>query len=171
MRVEEFISKSPDKVRKSPDLMAFYLREYEKIFGRLPNCAGCTFKSDWKKFVQAVKAPKKQKIKTMATTEKTFKLKDNRLRILTYWLGKSPQRKYSNKLTEEFVIGYLTHGTKEQLEARRKEFAILPKGLNTKEEIIEEKQEAENKEVIIEKEKEAKKVAEKPKKKTSKKSK
>lgn len=168
MRVDELILKSPDKVRKSPDLMAFYLREYEKIFGRLPNCAGCTFKSDWKKFVQAVKKPTKQIKETMATTEKTFKLKDNRVRIMTYWLDKSPQRKYSNKLTEDFAIGYLTHGTKEQIEARKKEFAILPSGLNLKKEKVEDKQEPK---VIVEPKKVAKKVAGKPKKRTTKKSK
>ncbi len=160
MEVDELILKSPDKVRKSPDLMAFYLSEYENIFGQLPNCAGCTFKKDWKRFVQAVKTPTKQKKEIIMSTNKTFKLKDSRVRILTYWLGKSPQRKYSNKLTEEFAIGYLTHGTEEQLEARKKEFAILPSGLNTKKEPKKE-------EVVVEQ----KKVAGKPKKRTSKKSK
>ena len=142
MEVGELILKSPNEVRKTPDLMAFYLTEYEKIYGKKPSCAGCTFKTDWKKFVKAVNSPKKLKVKTMTTTEKTFKLKDNRVRILTYWLGKSPQRKYSNKLTEEFVIGYLTNGTKEQIEQRKKEFAVLPKGLQ-KEVKKEEKKEVE----------------------------
>lgn len=167
MKVDELIKLKPNKVRESPDLMGFYLLEYEKIFNEKPSCAPCTFKSDWKKFVKAYKTPTQQKIKTMATTEKTFKLKDNRVRIMTYWLDKSPQRKYSNKLTEDFAIGYLTHGTKEQLEARRKEFAVLPSGLNLKK----DKQEPKKEEVIVEPKKEAKKVAGKPKKKTTKKSK
>lgn len=142
MEVGELILKSPNEVRKTPDLMAFYLTEYEKIYGKKPACAGCTFKTDWKKFVKAVNSPRKIKVKTMTTTDKTFKLKDNRVRILTYHIGKSPQRKYTNKLTDDFVVAYLTNGTKEQIEQRKKEFAVLPKALQ-KEVKKEEKKEVE----------------------------
>lgn len=124
MTVYELIKENPNKVRNSPDLMAFYLEEYQKKFSKLPNCAGCTFKSDWKRFVNSFSSAKTTKTIQM---EKTFKLKKVQGKILTYWVGKIPHRKYDNKLTEEFVIGYLTNGTEEEIESRKKEFLVLPK--------------------------------------------
>lgn len=129
MDIKEFILINSDKVRRDSSLMAFYIESYYQIFGFKPSCAGCTFNSDWKKFVTAVNNGEKSV--TLNTKqlimETTFKLKKTNNEILAYKVGGRTYRKYDNKLTEEFAIAYLTHGTEEEIEQRKKRFSVLPK--------------------------------------------
>jgi len=131
MGIEELKNMDANKVRNNSSLMRLYIEIFEQTFGYKPNCAGCTFKKDFQKLINSKKTTTTLKTTTM---KKTFKLKRITGRILTYKINGRPIRKYDNKLTEDFVIGYLTHGTEQELEERRKQFEILPK-LAKKEEV------------------------------------
>lgn len=128
MTINELILITSDKVRRDPSLMAFYIESYQSVFGRKPNCAGCTFSTDWKNFINAVSgSSESKKIQPQIKSKMgTFKLKKLKYEILSYKVGKTVVRKYDNKLTDEFVEGFLTHGTPEQLEQRKAMFAVLP---------------------------------------------
>ncbi|WP_448607600.1 hypothetical protein [Paenimyroides ceti] len=125
----ELIQKSSREVRGNSNLMAIYIKAYKEQFGFTPNCAGCTFNSDFQKLKNAL-SKNNQKPLIQIEMENTFKLLKVSGAILTYKKDGKVFRKYDNKLTEEFAIGYLTNGTKEELELRKKEFKKLPKGLN-----------------------------------------
>lgn len=62
--------------------------------------------------------------------EKTFQFSIDTPDILTY-INKEgkPVRAYANKATDEYVINFLTHGTADEIEKRKKLFKKLPKGL------------------------------------------
>ena len=125
MTREELIAIGSHKVRRDENLMAFYLQEFEKLFGRKPNCAACTFVSDWRRFEQGKKNVSSKNIFKM---EKTFELNNNAKNIIhTYRIDKRPIRTYGYKMTEEFAKAYLEHGTTEQIEARKQWFRKLPK--------------------------------------------
>lgn len=126
MEVKELITKSASEVRRNPDLIELYLVEFEKVFGKRPNCAGCTFQKDWQRFVNSFRAKKE---KNQVIMDGTFKYKGGKVLMLTYWMDGKPYRKYSNRLTEEFAINYLTYGTPEQIAERKKEFLVLPESL------------------------------------------
>jgi hypothetical protein len=124
MTREDLITLGEHKVRRDEHLMLSYLKEFEALFGRKPKCAGCTFKTDWKRFVQGKQTPKYFKMKT----NKTFELKTTaKGKIHTYKTGKRPNRSYGNTMTEDFAVNYLTYGTKEEIQQRKKHFKTLPK--------------------------------------------
>lgn len=131
MDVNELILIDSRKVRSDSNLMSIYIEAYQKQFGRKPNCAGCTFADDWKRFILAVRSGNEP---TRLTTnrkvmEQTFKLKKVQMKILSYRQGGKTFRLYDNKLNEGFVIGYLTNGTEEELKERKALFSILPESL------------------------------------------
>lgn len=135
MTVEELIKLNSQKVRGNSDLMAFYIESFEKQFGKKPNCAGCTFKTDFQKLKRAIESkskPQKQIIMD-ANTEITFQLNSKKGKILSFKKGKAKIYNYDNKMTEEFAVGYLTHGTKAEIEERKKLFKVLPKEILEKE--------------------------------------
>lgn len=132
MGVEELIKLDSQKVRKSPDLMAFYITAFQKQFGRTPNCAGCTFGTDFKNLIVAVrdgKSPTYTKQSKSNKMENTFKLNKIQSRILFYRKDGKTFRTYDSQMREEFATAYLTHGSEEDLKERRKMFAILPEAL------------------------------------------
>ncbi len=131
MDVKELIKLNSREVRGNSNLMAIYIKVFESLFGYRPNCAGCTFNSDFQKLKNAVLNPKQ---KTIIKMEKTFKLYQVKGEILTYKRGKKTVRQYDNRMTEEFAIGFLTNGTDEHIEERKKLFKTLPKGLNKEKE-------------------------------------
>ena len=125
MTRQELILKGGDKVRRDESLILSYLEEFEKLFGRKPKCVGCTFKTDWKKFVNYGQQAK-TKTFTMKTN-KTFELKRAaKSKIHTYKIGKQPYRSYGNTMTEDFAKAFLTNGTKEEIADRKKLFVKLP---------------------------------------------
>lgn len=132
MTIQELINTQSHKVRVNSSLMAFYIEAYSNAFGKQPNCVGCTFKNDFKKLVDFYKGKTnniKQKQKEM---EKTFKYKVNERNIATYINEQGRKvRSYTNQMSEEFAIAYLTIGTDEQIEERKKEFKLLPLPIRT----------------------------------------
>lgn len=153
MEVVDFVKLDGRKVRGDSDLMAIYINEFERVFGRKPNCAGCTFNSDFKKLRNEIMNPKKSTIKM----ENTFKYKKAKGEILFFKKNGKTVRRYDNKLTEDFVIGYLTNGTKEELEDRKKEFSVIPESLKATEEVSKNEEENGTKEELEEKPKRGRK--------------
>lgn len=136
MTVEELILIDSRKVRASSNLMAIYIEVFTNHFGYAPNCAGCTFNRDFKKLKAAIRqqsAPKTQKIVPMENTGTTFRLKKKTDAILTYIKDKRPHRIYDHRMTEAFAVAFLTHGTKQEIESRKKLFEILPEAVRPKE--------------------------------------
>ena len=127
MKTKELISLDASKVRRDSNLMLFYIETFKDAFGYAPNCAGCTFNSDWYKLANRINGKENlltlQKEKTMAT----FQLKKAEGKILSFKKGGVTYRKYDTSLTEEFVLGYLSNGTEEEIEQRKKLFSKLPK--------------------------------------------
>lgn len=110
-------------MRSDERLILFYLEEFEKMFGRKPNCAGCTFKTDWKRFTQG----KQTKTFRKMETEKTFELKRGENdKIHTYKKDGRPFRTYGNKMTDDFAKAYLKYGSKEETSKRKAMFQTLP---------------------------------------------
>lgn len=134
MQIEELVKLSSQKVRSDSNLMAIYIDAFKKTFGKVPNCAGCTFSADFTKLKKAVlKQTPIQKTKKMADT--TFKLKRKLGKIHSYKKNGRTIHFYDTNMTEEIAIEYLTYGTPEQIEKRKELFAVLPK-LSEKEELI-----------------------------------
>ena len=133
--------------------MAFYIESFYTVFGTRPNCAGCTFSSDWKKFVSKVKNG--GNLVTLKTKEikmkNTFKLKKIQNKIFAYRINKKTFRSYDNNFTESFVKNFLTYGTPEEIEARKQLFSVLPQDeIESKVEEIEVFEEKEIKEDLSE---------------------
>lgn len=124
MTKEELILNGKHKVRSSPDLMFIYISLFEQTFGYKPNCAGCTFSNDWDRFVRS----NNKLTEVVTVSNKTFKLKRNSSDILWYKVDgdKRTFRSYANKFTENFAVQFLTHGSSEEIESRKKLFEILP---------------------------------------------
>ena len=126
MTINELILNNSDKVRRDSNLMAFYVESFEQVMGYKPNCAACTFSSDWRIFVQRVNGSEITNIKTKTDMEKNFKLKKVQHKIFAYQKDKRTYRLYDQYFTNEFVDGFLTNGTKEEITERKKLFEVLP---------------------------------------------
>lgn len=126
MTVEELIKIDAYKVRRDSNLMRLYVEMFKERFGYAPNCAGCSFSSDFAKLRNSVLGitTKTQSKNTMKNT--TFIFKGKRHEIYSFRRGNAIVRRYGYNLSEEFVIGFLTHGTEAELRERRKLFSKLP---------------------------------------------
>lgn len=134
MQIEELVKLSSQKVRSNSNLMAIYIDAFKEVFGKTPNCAGCTFSADFTKLKKAVlKQTPIQKTRKMVDI--TFKLKKKLGKIHSYKKNGRTIHFYDTNMTEEIAIEYLTYGTPEQIENRKELFAVLPK-LSEKEELI-----------------------------------
>lgn len=132
MTVEELINMGASKVRRDSHLLRLYIDFFQNKFGYKPNCVSCTFSTDFYKLVKAVAGKSITQYNEMA---QTFIIKRKKGEILSYRLGNKVVRRYDTSLTEEFVIGFLTHGTDAELTERRKMFSKLPDAIaGTKEE-------------------------------------
>lgn len=138
MDIQELILLNSDKVRRDSNLMAFYIEAFQSAFGHKPNCAGCTFNSDWNKLVKSIN--KGENLVNLQTTNNkvmsTFKLKKTTNTILAYRKDKITYRKYDNLIDESFAIAYLTNGTESEIIERKKLFAVLPDAISVKSEPI-----------------------------------
>ena len=129
MTAQELILIEGDKVRRDSNLMAFYIDSFFITFGYRPNCAGCTFDSDWRKFVRAINSGSiTQPIKSKKEMG-TFKLKKVQNKIFAYRTNGKTYRLYDTGFTEDFVKNFLTHGTEEEIKERKALFAVLPDGM------------------------------------------
>lgn len=147
MEVKELIQKSSQEVRGSSNLMTIYIKFFKEYFGHEPNCAGCTFANDFTRLKRVVLSGGSKEQQTARTKkhramgEKTFKLKKTEGKILSFKKNSKTIHFYDNNMTEHLAVEYLTNGTPEQIEERKKLFAILPNALianiEVKEEVIE----------------------------------
>lgn len=126
MTREELILMDKRKVRGNSNLMSIYKELYFQEFGKYPDCAGCTFSNDWERFVKSVSGLKKASSQTFKHIGITFELKDKSVYIFRYRKDGKVYRKYSNKLTENFAVEFLTHGTEQEISERKKLFKKLP---------------------------------------------
>lgn len=127
MTVEELIQAGKDQVRSSPGLMSAYIGHFSQVFGRKPDCAGCTFNNDWQRLVNAVPNP----TKPIEMSDKTFQLRDqHKIYTIISEDKKSktrrPVRTFGNLMTEEFAEKYLSTSDAELLQKRKAEFKTLP---------------------------------------------
>ena len=123
MTKEELILKGKAKVRGNSDLMHIYINLFMEQFGYKPNCAGCTFNNDWIKFTGNFKGTVKRNKPIAEDVSFKYRPKGD---IIFYRIGDKTFRTYDNKISEQFAIDYLTHGTEKELSLRRKEFEVLP---------------------------------------------
>lgn len=128
MEASEFIKLSSHEVRNSPSLMAIYADFYFQVHGTKLNCNTCGFDSKLRQLQNALKSSNVQPVKE-TIMEKTFQLRQVKGEILTYKNEGKTVRQYDNRMTEEFAINYLTFGTPEQIEERKKLFKKLPKDI------------------------------------------
>ena len=135
MEVKDLVKKSSQEVRGNSNLMAIYIKFFKEYFGHEPNCAGCTFANDFTRLKRVVLSggSKGQQIarakKHRAMETKTFKLKKTEGKILSFKKSGRTIHFYDSNMTEHVAVEYLTHGTPEQIEERKKLFAILPNAI------------------------------------------
>lgn len=129
MNVEDLVKLNSTKVRSDSHLMRLYIEMFKAQFGKVPNCAGCTFSTDFHKLKSAVDNKKTTFAQTIKM-ENTYQIKVKTGEILHYRNNGRIVRRFDTSLTLEFVIGFLTHGTEEQLKERRKLFSKIPDCLN-----------------------------------------
>lgn len=123
MTINEFILLDKAKVRRDSNLMSLYLDFFKTAFGRVPNCAGCSFGTDWQKLVSlySIKGEKKvtlQKGKIM----NTISIKKIQGKILTYKKEGRTYRQYDNILTDSFIKEFISNGTEDEIKERIKMF-------------------------------------------------
>lgn len=129
MEVKELIKLNSREVRGNSNLMAIYIEAFEKQFGYKPNCVGCSFNSDFQKLKNALNSTSHSQFLKKEIMANTFKLRQVKGEILTYRKDGRTVRQYDNRMTEEFAIGYLSNGTEEEIQERKKMFKVLPKEL------------------------------------------
>ena len=104
MTVEELILIDKYKVRRDSNLMSLYLQYFKETFNYLPNCAGCSFGSDWQKLV--AKYSKKYVTLQKVNSMKTISIKKQQGKILSYKKDGKTFRLYDNILTDDFIKEY-----------------------------------------------------------------
>lgn len=126
MTKQELIEIGKDKVRGDKNLMLIYIQMFKKQFGYEPDCISCHFNSDWQKFTRT-NTKKIITVKNNIMNENKYEVKGPfRNSILTYYEDGIPRRLYGNAITDEFAKKYLSVGTPEELEERKKQFKKIP---------------------------------------------
>lgn len=120
MTVEELILLDKAKVRRDSNLMHLYLEHFKTAFGRIPNCAGCSFGTDWSKLV--AKYSKNYVTLQKGKPMKTIQIKKIAGKILTYKKDGRTYRQYDNILTDAFIKEFIVSGTEEENKERVKMF-------------------------------------------------
>lgn len=103
--------------------MSLYLFFFKEAFNSVPNCAGCSFSSDWQKLVSFYSV-KKEKSVTLQKSKnmKTITIKKIQGKILSYKKDGKTYRLYDNILTDDFIKEYVSNGTEEEIKERKKMF-------------------------------------------------
>lgn len=155
MTFEELIKYNKSEVRSNSNLTLYFINAYEFLFGFKPSCSGCSINKEFEKLKKEVLKRnileleieiKQQIINNMEQT-KTFVRSASLTEDMLAYKDKNGviRRKFVNKLTDEFVIAYLTNGTEQELEVRKKKFKVLPLAMTeTKKDLVIE----ENKEIV-----------------------
>jgi len=129
MEVSDLLKIESNKVRCSPDLMLFYIETFKQAFGYAPNCAGCSFGSDWEKLKRHLNKNKDNSLSlnyNFKTETMNFELKRIERKILSYQKDGKTYKRYDNRLYDEFVKDFLVYGTEAEIEERKKLFRVLP---------------------------------------------
>ena len=123
MTKEELIAFGSSKVRNDSALLSLYKEIFKEEFGYYPVCAGCSFSTDWEKLIKSNNISLTKNYKIMNTE---FEIKDKQ-KIYTYTDVNGIKRRCGGfYMSIEFAIAYLTNGTEEDIELRKKEFKTLP---------------------------------------------
>lgn len=120
MTVNELILLDKAKVRRDSNLMHLYLEFFKEAFGRVPNCAGCSFGTDWSKLV--AKYSKNSVTLQKVNPMKTITIKKIQGKILSYKKDGKTFRLYDNILNDAFIKEYVSNGTEEEIKDRLKMF-------------------------------------------------
>lgn len=116
------LNENPDKVRVNEDMMRSYIELYKSVFHKEPNCASCSFSSDFRRLQNYFKQQHKTKIMS-----KSYKLnKRHSNEILRYTKDGKTYRIYGRDLNDDFAKEYLKNGTKKQIEERKSKFDNIP---------------------------------------------
>ena len=134
MTKEELIFKGKHKVRNTPDLMRIYKELFIQEFGRAPAMCCSGFAPDWNAFERGIVKFNQQNQITMAG--KTFVYTGKRNEILVFRKNGVPHKKYAYKADDNFMIDFLTYGTAQEIEERKKLFKVLPQGMAEKKEAV-----------------------------------
>lgn len=138
MTFSELTQLNKGMIRSDSNLTLFFISAYEHIFHNRPSCSGCSINNELDKLFKEIKKMdnpdidiiiNKEELKKMSniTFQKSATFRDN----LIAYKDKDGRirRKYTNKLTDEFVIEYLTNGTADELNERKSKFKVLPLAL------------------------------------------
>lgn len=117
----ELINKGMHEVRRDSNLMHLYIELFQKAFNFKPVCAGCSFSTDWFKFVSFYN-PKSVTLQKEKVMSKTISIKKIQHKILSYKKDGRTYRLYDNNLNDDFIKNYLENGTEEELKERKKMF-------------------------------------------------
>lgn len=125
MTNEELIKLGKEDILKNHKQL--YISKYTAVFGKAPSCASCTFAKDFRAFKEKILNFKESpKIKKMAN-KKEYKLSPRfGSTILSYQTEKGIIRMHGRNMTDEFAKNFLTHGSKKQIEERKKMFLEIP---------------------------------------------
>ena len=142
MTYGELILKSSSEVRSNSNLTSYFINAYKNVCGHVPTCSGCAINNELGSLIKEIKKRnlQGQEIEvttnniTMVDNSKTFVLSPSlRDDMLAYTdENKVIRRKFVSKLTDEYVVAYLTNGTAEEIEERKKKFKVLPLALQEK---------------------------------------
>lgn len=129
MTAQELILEDKGKVRRDSNLMSLYLSYFKEAYSYSPSCAGCSFNTDWQKFVSFY-SYNTEKILTLPKQEfMDISIKKIQGKILSYKKEGRTFRLYDNILTAEFISEYLKNGTKEEISERKKLFNFPEKAV------------------------------------------
>lgn len=121
MEALELINKGMHEVRRDSNLMHLYIELFQKAFNFKPVCAGCSFSTDWFKFVSFYN-PKSVTLQKEKVMSKTISIKKIQHKILSYKKDGRTYRLYDNNLNDDFIKNYLENGTEDELKERKKMF-------------------------------------------------
>jgi hypothetical protein len=139
MTKEELIALGSSKVRNDSALLSLYFDMFKEEFGYIPPPPCCGNMSDWYKFEKS-KGENISLTKNYEIMNADFEIKDKQ-KIYTYTDVKGIKRRCGGfYMTVEFAIAYLTNGTEEEVELRKKEFKTLPNLEQTEEQETEEQE-------------------------------
>ena len=140
MNLKDFIGLDSNKIRRDKELMQLYINYYEAAFSVIPNCAGCSFNSGFKKLKRYANSNKKNINFDKTTNEmkktKTFLIKPQyRNSILTYVKDKKIHRGYGYNINEDFA-NELVNAGKSDVFSKLPKVTKKTKSIDVKEEEV-----------------------------------
>lgn len=133
MTLQELINKGSSAIRGNNELMSLFIKYYKENFTDEPSCYSCSWNGTFNKLAQIVNHSTIN-TRTMISQNKTFILKKGlKENMLSYKHLHRTYRLYIKDLNDNFVINFLTYGTEQEIEDRKKMFEKLPGFLESKE--------------------------------------